>query len=262
VTITIVRDIVNIVQMLGVLVCIYMNVRGLRKHPKSLLTLFFALSLMCLLLSDLYWMVHMWMGRGVYAAFSVVDVGTYGFYLLMAAAVGAVFPEKIREDRLAMAVAAVFAAANAALWILWSGYVFTNILGGVCFVFLLCSEAHGLKCSGALSRWEWAVLAAAGCAVIAVNTALLRLSGGGYYAMNLVNTAVLFAVLAFFYIRTIQALRRKDADKALALAFSGMTWNFIAIYLSEEPYYTIVDFFILFSIVLVFIGVRRKAAER
>ncbi len=256
------RDIVNVLQMAVILFCLISVVRGIRTHVQPLLTLFFTLGLTCLLVSDLYWVVHTWMGRGVYAPFSVIDVGTSGLYLLSAAAMDTVFREKPVDARAAMIAAAVFAAANTALWIAWSGAVFQNILGGTSFVFMLCSTARALRRSGALSRRGWASLAAACVALIAVNTTLLYLSGSAYFAANLVNYVILFVVMTFFFIRTIRALRLGDADTALALSFSTFIWNFITSYLSEEPYYTVSDFFIMFSIAMMFMAVRRKAAEK
>lgn len=255
------RDIVNVLQMLTILLGLLTVVRGIRTHAQPMLTLFFALEMTCLLVSDLYWVVHTWMGKGVYTPFSVIDVGTCGLYLLSAAATDTVFREKAGDARAAMIAAGVFAAANAAIWIAWSGNVFQNILGGAAFVFMLSSTARALRRSGALSRGEWAVLAVSCTALIAVNILLLHLSGGAYAAGNLVNYAILFGTLAFFFIRSIRALRGHDADASLALSFGAFAWNLITSYLSEEPLYTVSDFFILFSIVMMFLAVRGKAAE-
>ena len=256
------RNIVNVLQMAVILVCLARCIRGIRRHSRPMLTLFFFLGLVCLFVSDLYWVVHTWMGKGVYTPFSAIDVGICGLYLLLAAAIDVVFREKSGDARAAVIAAAGFAAANAALWIAWSGAVFQNILGGAAFVFLLCSAARALKRSDALSRREWTLLAAACAALIAVNIALLfHLSGSVYFAANLVNYVILFVSLAFFFTRSIRALRHRDTDTALALSFSTFTWNLIALYLSEEPYYTVSDFFVIVSIVLMYLAVRRKAAE-
>ena len=132
------RDIVNILQMAAIVLCLITVVRGIRHHAQPLLTLFFALGMTCLLVSDLYWVVHTWMGKGVYAPFSVIDVGSCGLYLLSAAAIDTVFRKKAGDARAAMIAAGVFAASNAALWIIWSGAVFQNILGGAAFITMLC----------------------------------------------------------------------------------------------------------------------------
>lgn len=256
------RNIINVLQMAVSLVCIAVVIRGIRGHPRPMPTLFFALGLLCLFVSDLYWVVHMWMGKGVYTPFSAVDVGSCGLYLLLAAAVDTVFREKSGDVRAAVIAAAVFAAANTALWIAWSGSIFQSLLGGTAFAFPLCSAARALKRSDALSRWEWISLAAACAALIALNIVLLYLSGRAYFAANLINSGILFSILALFSIRTIRALRHGDTDKALALSFSGFVWNLVTSYLSEEPYYTVSDFFLMFSIVLMLMAVRGKAAEK
>ncbi len=255
------RYVVNGLQVAVILYCIVRSLNGLRSQTHPLVSVFFALGLLCFFVNDLYWLTHLMMGKGAYPPFSACDISAIGLYLLLSSALDVVFREDTRDVRVVTIPAVVFAACNTALWIIWSGEWFQQIVSGLAFACLLFSSARGLKCSGALSRREWRFLAAACGFLIPAEAVLPLLSGGVYKAVDLLCYGVMFGFMAFFLLRTIHEHRHGSSDAALGIAFAGYSWALVTLYLSAEPYYTVADTIIILFIGLMLPAVRRKAAE-
>ncbi len=199
--------------------------------------------------------------RDARVPFSPNDVADIGTFLLLSTSLSAALHENRRRAPVAAIAAALFAAANIALWIAWSGEWLRDIVGGLPFGYFLCVCACALSRTGALRREERLILTAAGVAVVALETARILLAGRlpQVKAYELIAYCLLFAFAGFFLVRIAFALRGgEDADRTLSLAYGGFCWLCVAMYMSADVWYDLASVLLSVFHLLLFLSVRKK----
>ena len=214
-------------------------------HSKySIVTVFFIYGIVCLLLSDTYWLVHGLLRSDNRIPFSVNEIGEMGTDLLFASMLGAVFKGRFAKPGLETLLTALFMLAATALWIGWTGEWVKDILSGIVFGFFACSTVRALKCSGALSKTERRLLPVLAFLLAAMQGMTFAFPGTVGKIFDILCYVLMFAVIVLLLPKTVKAVRKafagRDTETSLqcaALSFFSFAWTLNTMYMSSEPMY-------------------------
>ena len=109
----------NLIQTAVLLLVFLGTLRLLGSGMREVRTVLFAFAVASVLLSNLYWLAYDILRPGTRMPFAANEIGEWALFLLLGAALNTQ-SERMNAKR-EMLFAALFTAANAALWIAWSG---------------------------------------------------------------------------------------------------------------------------------------------
>lgn len=248
-----------IFQLIVQLVILLYSIRLKRIHP--VLKLMYILWMLSFFASNLYYLIHELQNKGMYLPLSVMEIVNLGIYMLLPFGLEYNFLFKINEPTKIGIAGAIFGALNVALWILWSGSWLGNLLNAPSFMFLMFVCARSLEESNAVTKLEWIFFFVAAVIVCAGNTVLCYIDEPLYTVIDTLTYIILFAFTLYIFFKTVDAISRGYADKALALSLSAYAMSLVSMYLSYEPLYYIADFELTISMILTCLAIRKKERE-
>ena len=183
------------------------TVRLFRSERSLLAVAFFAFAAACSLLSTLYWAAYDLLRGDARMPFAANEICEWALFLLLASSLRAARAEsRVRIE--AAVSAALFAAANTALWIAWSGEWLQDILTGLSLGWLFYAILAAMSAAEALSRAERIGFGAAAVLVIAAQAMTFYVSGS--QAPEVVCNVLLFAADAWLILKTVVSLKRAE----------------------------------------------------
>lgn len=234
------------------------TIRLFRSGRQVLTVAFFAFAIACSLFSTLYWIAYDLLRGDARMPFAANEICEWAQFLLLASSLRATFSGK-RISLKAFIPAALFAAANAALWIAWSGEWLQDILTALCLGWLFVVLIDCLLASDALKKLEWIMLGVAGLLLIAVQT--LTFFVDAVSALELGGFVLLLAVDAWLVWKTLLALKASDrAHRAICLSFAAYAWSTVAMYMSSGWMYIVMLLLATLCCPLMFFSIRKEVA--
>ena len=207
---------------------------GLEKREARMVL--FAFAVASVLLSNLYWLAYDILRPGTRMPFAANESGEWALFLLLGAALNTQ-SERLNAKR-EMLFSALFTAANAALWIAWSGEWVDDILTGAAFGYFLCSLIAQIKLAEVFPVWEWRLLGISCPVIIAAQTAIFFVPEPMKRPLDLFCYCLLFAVAAVFLIRAVRSLGNGERSSSAVLhAFAAYAWTTITQYMSSGWFY-------------------------
>lgn len=228
-------------------------------HPVT--KLLYLMWIATLFISNLYYLTHALQNKGLYLPFSAMDVVSAGLYTLLPAALQQNFSIDLKKVTPFNSAGALFGAINIWLWILWSGSWLGNIINMLPFVYLLYVCSSSLEISGAFRKTDKIALLTASAVISVLETVLYYSEGALYAVLDTVSYIIMFSCSLYLIFRTVDALVRGSADKALALSASSYVMSIITTYMSYEPIYFVAEFMTIVTVALTYLAVRKKGKE-
>ena len=228
--------ILNLVQTVVLFLVFLGTLRLLGTGRREAPAVLFAFAVASALLSNLYWLAYDILRPGTRMPFAANEIGEWAMFLLLGAALRtqSAAPSVKRETFFA----ALFTAANAALWIAWSGEWVEDILTGASFGYFLCSLAARIRQTEAFQAWEWRVLGVACPVLVAAQAAIFFVPEPVKQPLDLFCYLLLFALAAVLLIRAFRSLRKGGQSTPLVLqAFAAYAWTTITLYMSSGGFY-------------------------
>ncbi len=197
---------------------------------------FFAFATACLLFSTLYWLAYDLLRPKTRMPFAANEICEWALFLLLAQSLRTSVPARIGQAKAAVP-AALFAAANTALWIAWSGEWVQDILTGLSLGWFLWVLIACMLAARVLSRIEWIGFGCAAVLLIAAQTMTL-IAPASAKILNIICAVLIFAVGAGLMLKALLAvIKRRSPGQGLCLSFAVYAWSEIAMYMSEGPVY-------------------------
>ncbi len=226
----------NLIQTVMLLFVFHGTLRLLGAGIREVRIVLFAFAIACVLLSSLYWLAYDILRPGTRMPFAANEIGEWAMFLLLGAALhtqldhSSVKPEII--------CAALFTAANVALWIAWSGEWVDDILTGAAFGYFLSSLLALIRQAEVFPAWEWRLLGCSCPVLIAAQTAIFFVPEPIKHLLDLFCYFLLFSVAALLLIRAFQSLRNSgQSSQAVPEAFAAYAWTMITLYMSSGGFY-------------------------
>ena len=217
---------------------LWRSVHFMSRNREDRRVILWVFAVTCLLMSDLYWIIYDLLQPQARMPFAANEICEGASFLLLAGCLTTVFFGRFGSIRRVELGTAAFAAANVLLWIFWSGEWLQDVLIGLAFGYLLCRTAACMKLCGALRRGEWIALASLSGLLVLLEAASLLAPERAGALLDAGSTALLFAVLAFFTVGSIRALRAAGGeDRAVSLSFAVFVWSLITLYSTEGTRY-------------------------
>jgi len=250
-------------QIAVLLFIIFLCVRSNWKRGPVIARLFFLFTAVTFLLSDLYYITHIWIKDTPYLPFSAEDISAVGMYLLFAASLRSNFYEDINREGGLSVWGILLGAANAALWAIWSGNILRSIVEGAAFCYFLSAAVWAVKREKVYPKGAGIALTVVSFAVFPAEAVLYYLpDSGARTVLDVCCYTALYFVFLYLILRTAHGLLEVwDADRVIASSWFTTVWGLCTLYLSEEPLYSICDLLITASLVLNYYSLRRKDRE-
>lgn len=235
---------------------LYAAVR-LSAEKRSMRLVFFSFSAACYLFSDIYWLVYGLMRPESRMPFAANEICEWAMFLLAAASLNAKPLTEAVSARREMIGAALFTAANTALWIAWSGEWGQDLLTGVCFGYYLCCLTAHMKRDGVFAPWEWRLFSLGCIVLLAAQAGIFFVPEGIKAPLDLFCYALLFGGSAFLMVKTLLALKR---GAPVCLSFAAMAWTTVTMYMSGGGFYLAAAVLGVLCFPLMLAALRKEAA--
>lgn len=249
---TIIADVFDVVVLVAASIHLFSHVSETeRRSPAVMLGFAYTMQVV----SNLYWIAHEIMTKEAIYEFSAIDVASAGFYILFGASLAMVIGRRDKVEVRALLGSGIVALVQVAMWVVWAGSWFKNVLGGLpvwyatYYVILAVRETHALPKAGRIAL-QLGVVAitvvqlCAGALDLPTETASLLDTAGGLICLAGVAT------IDILLYRSWQA--GFTAEKTLALAFLGVLWAWSSMFLMFEPLYSV--FLIIAVVQMAFAG--------
>lgn len=249
----------NLFQITVLLFVFISTVHLILREKRSLRMVFFAFAVACALLSSFYWLAYDILRPGTRMPFAANEIAEWAMFLLLGASLR--LEPKPRLTVWEALGAALFAAANAALWIAWSGEWLEDILTGTVFGYFLCCLVARIKQEDAFAAWEWRLLGASCLVLLAAQTATFLAPEPLRRPLDLFCYFLLFAVAAWLLLGAARALRGSGRDAAaVGRAFAVYAWMIVTMYMSADGFYTAAMVLDTLSLPMMLLALRKEAA--
>ncbi|MBQ8075900.1 MAG: hypothetical protein IJ237_07940 [Oscillospiraceae bacterium] len=210
--------------------------RLLESGKREARTVFFAFAVASVLLSNLYWLAYDILRPGTRMPFAANEIGEWALFLLLGAALHT--QSEVPSAKREVFCAALFTAANVALWIAWSGEWIQDVLTGAAFGYFLCSLVAQIKLAEVFPAWEWRLFGISCPVLVAMQTAIFFIPEPVKQPLDLFCYCLLFTVAAVLLIRAFQTLRSSGQPSSAVLeAFAAFAWASITQYMSSGWFY-------------------------
>ncbi len=209
---------------------------GLRRFTARIV--FFTLAVACILLCDLYWLAYDILYPEIRMPFAANEIGEWALFLLLGAALLSGKPLRFREAKGELLGAVLFSAANAALWIAWSGEWVQDIFTGLAFAYFLCALVYQIKTEELFSLSYRRLLGLLCVLLLAGQTATFLVPEELRRPLDRLCYVLLFAAALFLLARAIRAIG-KEADPARGIGdtFTAFAWVVVTMYMSEGAFH-------------------------
>lgn len=131
---------------------VVLSVIRIRQRKGKLCMVFFAMAVSSLMLSEIYWLVYDSLRPDIRMPFAANEVSEWAFFMLLGVSLSSRSKLVFSESKKEMFGAVLFAAANVALWIGWSGEFIQDILTGFVYAYFLGVLVTKIKNEGVLNR--------------------------------------------------------------------------------------------------------------
>lgn len=244
--------------ILTAVVLLATTVRLLVHAKKSMTAVYFAFTLVSILLSEFYWLAYDLLRGDVRMPFAANEFAETAFFLLLASSLRTVFRERMSVRDPAILLTMLYAVGNIVLWILWNGDWIEALLTGPAYLYFTVTAMFVLRQSEAIRRSERIVL---GCAAFAslVLMYLAHFIPQVSAAMDLVNYILLFGTLGALALWFVRALRTgREPRVLLALAYCAVVWAQNSLYMSTGWWYAAMEALYAMTMPVMFFAVRRE----
>ncbi len=229
-------------------------------------SVFYIAGITAFLVSDVYWLTHLIMHEGETPWFSSAEFSDAGVLLLL----GAVLVARVKENGLVMEktvpeiiFGGIFAAANTAFWIGWTGAWVKDILSGVSIAYYFIVAVLCMKLSGVFPALIRRIFYAVCIVLLIFEAGTLVLHGQLNTICEILRNIIWFSGVCLFFGRTILSLARRESSFiTMSAAFTGNCWVFFALYLSTGVLYEIFDILMTCSLALTFFAVCKEVKSR
>ena len=233
---------------------------GTEGRPVSVVFFFFGI--IGLMLSEFYWIAFDLIHPGMRMPFAANEFAEAAAFLLFSSAISALLVKRASALWKETLSAALFAAANTALWIAWSGEWIQDILIGLALGSFICAVARYLVEKECISGREGIFLGIGAAALILLQTLTFFTPERTVKLLEMGAYVLMFAGALFFACGCARALRRgAPAKKLLGLACGGYGWGLCCMYMSEGYCYAALLFYVTLQLPLMLHAFRKEAEE-
>ena len=245
--------VMTILQSIVLLFIIAKTIRLIVDGKNVFLPFFFMLAMVSCLLSNLYWIAYDFLKPDTRMPIACNEIGDCAMILLLSAGLESLLNDK-KKVAGEIAFAFLFISANIASWIVWSGEWVQDILFGMPYVYFLWILIRGIRSRGVLVRKELWFAALTSSSVLVLQIPLLFMNGCLLQFISVVCFVVMFALIVWF---GVKSFRRKDFFVTSAF----FLWTELAMFLSPEPYYSLVFGANIIVLPMMFLTMKRELAD-
>ncbi|MBQ3405440.1 MAG: hypothetical protein IJG63_08510 [Oscillospiraceae bacterium] len=237
----------------------------LRRVGPSPVLVFLLFGVANFLVSELYWLSHIFITRENTIVFAAVEVAETGACLCFASSLRTALGEDVGKDRRILLEAIAFMACNTAFWIAWTGGWVKDMMSGAAMCYLFYTCMLGAKCYKLFPHHIRSAFVTGAILIFSLQTAALLIGGDTGALMDNLCAPIWLLGIAYFMFRIIPAVRGGGdtlGRGTMALTYTGLVWCLCAMYLSFEPFYFVPTVFQIFMVVMMVLAAEKEVAGK
>lgn len=261
--------ITEVLQVLIVGYTIVMIVKRIQNTGYSIIPIFFAFAMFCLVLGDLYWVALETINHDTRVPTSVDEIGEIGTALLLASILNVVLKELNTKKAFVTIITILYTVVTAFLWTAWGAEWYKNIVSGTYFGYFILSTVIACKKTRAFNKTTSIIMGLILYIVIALQVTTLYVPENASGVINIICEIMMFSLVSVVMVRTCMLLwithknnTPEASQKALAITGFLIFLCQDTMYMSEDPFFGIADnlcsvaYLLMFFAVLLYENIR------
>ncbi|MBQ7645890.1 MAG: hypothetical protein IJS94_01350 [Clostridia bacterium] len=205
---------------------------------RDMTSVFFTFGVASLLFSEFYWIAYEFIRPDTRMPFAANEFGEWAMMLLMAETLTTLMSGSPKPPAIYFVCSVLFAAANTALWIGWTGEWLQDILTGIIMCYYLYRVIHMLYTSGAFAKYDWTAAGIGSVVLLSLQAVIFFVPESFVPPLDLTCYVLAFSGDCYFLFRTFTAFRKKaHPDICVALSFAAEIWAEFMLYMSSGAFY-------------------------
>lgn len=242
-----------------ILLAILLNMFYLSKAERpSIRLIFFSLAVVSIMFSDFYWFAYDVMYSEVRMPFAANEIAEGASFLLLGSSLNSGKSLHITAKKEELISAALFAAANTALWIGWSGEWMQDILTGAVFTYFLCALFGQFREEGTFSKSKQIMLGVLSLILLTVQGATFISPEPLRRLLDMLCYALLFLVALVMLFRILSSLGKNGHKMSVSYTFAYFAWVITTMYMSEGVFHTAALALTVTAFPLMFVSLKKE----
>ena len=254
--------ITEVLQVLIVGFTIVMTVKRIQNTGYSIILIFFAFAMFCLVLGDLYWVALETINPDTRVPTSVDEIGEIGTALLLSSILSIALKELHTKRAFVTIITILYTVVTAFLWTAWGAEWTKNIISGTYFGYFILATVIACKKTKAFKKITSVIMGCILYIVAALEVIALYVPEEVFDTFDLTCEFIMFSLVAVVMVRTcmfLWATRKKNtleaSQKALAITAFLIFLCQNTMYISGDPFFGIADNLCSIAYLLMFFAV-------
>lgn len=261
-TLTLFDIILILIQIMVLVPVIIMFVRISGRSRNKLLPVFFTFSMICFLLSDIYWIVYNYLRPDTRAPISANEIAECATLLLLSATLENLIRKTGTKNKYAVAgfvYSLLFIGTNIALWIIWSGEWAKDIIFGIPYIYLMYLLIDGILKTNAMDLKHSLTVLILSLAILSMLLADVLLHGTAYDIATKASYVCSYIILIYTIGKCIGFIKREDGGtRAVLMSVGAFEWSLLITYMSAGVFYIIAASTVTITIVLMSLAYKKE----
>ena len=245
-------------QMIMLIVLLGSSVGLIRESGRSLASVFLTFSYAIFLLTDMYWVIYVFIRPDVRMPFAANEIGEASMFLLMASTLRAAVKVPYAASVRCTVGAVLFSVFNIILWISWSGEYFQDVLVGITYTYFIYTVCSAIEVRQAFKRYMWIVMVICCTLIIALQALLFYVDDSIKSTLDTCAYIFMLVSVVFFIVIFISSWKKQSSpEEGLCRIFLLIGFVLTVKYMSEGVWYIMFQIIETLSFAFVFLSVRK-----
>lgn len=234
------------------------SIRRMKNGRFTTPLLFYCLSMIAIVLSDMYWLLNLLLIKDSRLPFfNASDIAVIGLFVLLGTSCKNMLVTRQKPPVGLMVFGMIWVALNIYVWYSWEGRIFNELLYGAALAYFqymvmrLVSEKNAMTIAQKITLNSLAGLG------LVLSFMLLHAGDSLYAVFDLLSGVELIISVLYLFVLYFRVLKA-DRDRANAIAFLCYLGSQYAMFLLSDIYYIIAETLGGISCILIFTTLERK----
>lgn len=248
-------------QMAMLIVMLVCSVGLVKECGRLLTSVFLTFSFAIYLLTDIYWVIYLFIRPNVRMPFAANEIGEASLFLLMASTLRAAVRVPYGASFKCTAGTILFSLCNIILWISWSGEYIQDILIGITFTYFLYTICTAIEFRQAFKRYMWIVMVICCILIVILQTTTFYTSDSSKNTIDTCAYILMLASVIFLIVLFILSWKKESSNVILCKIFVLLGFILTVKYMSDGVWYVLFQIIETISLAFLYLSVRKVVGK-
>lgn len=258
---TVLSNISIFFQMAMVAILLARSVGLVKESRRSLTSVFLTFTLAIYLLTDMYWVIYLFIRPDVRMPFAANEIGEASLFLLLASTLRAAVRVPYASSFKCTVGTILFSLCNIILWISWTGEYIQDILVGITFTYFLYTICTAIEVRQAFKRWIWIVMVICCTLIIILQALTFYTSDSIKYTIDTCAYILMLASVFFLIVVFLSSWKIESPKVILCRIYILLGLILTVKYMSDGVWYILFQIMETISFAFLYLSVRKVVGE-